>query len=66
MGFTKITELPLLLHRVERDPFLDPTRGDRAPLDGARYGDLTTAPQAALAVDPDELRVRSRHAELAG
>ena len=57
MGFTKVTELPLLLHRVEPDPFLDPTWADRA--------DLTTAPLVELTVDPDELRARSRHAELA-
>jgi hypothetical protein len=56
MGFTKVTELPLLLHRVEPDPFLDPTWGDRA--------DLTTA-LLVEPVDPDELRARSRHAELA-
>jgi hypothetical protein len=61
MGFTKVTELPLLLHPVERDPFLDSTGGEVRSC----AGELTTAPLDTLAVDPGELRVRSRHAELA-
>lgn len=61
MGFTKVTELPLVLHPVERDPFLDSSWGEVRS--GA--GELRTAPLDALAVDPDELRMRSRHAELA-
>jgi hypothetical protein len=67
MGFTKVTELPLLLHRVELDPFIDPTSGDGAPLGRTRLGNgnLTTALPVELAVDPDELSVRSRQAELA-
>jgi hypothetical protein len=61
MGFTKVTELPLLLHPVEPDPFLDSMSGEfRSGASG-----LTTAPLDELSVDPDELRMRSRHAELA-
>jgi hypothetical protein len=55
MGFTSVVELPLQLHPVDPDPFLDPTWGDRA--------DLTTA--LLVELEPDELRARSRHAELA-
>jgi hypothetical protein len=54
MGFTKVTELPLVLHPVERDPFLDSTSGE-----------VRSGAGDALVVDPDELRVRSLHAELA-
>jgi hypothetical protein len=58
MGFSTVTELPLVLHQVERDPFLDSTGSDRT-------GDMATAAGAELPVDVEELRVRSRHAELA-
>jgi hypothetical protein len=61
MGFTTVTELPLVLHSVEHDPFLDSTWGEVRS--GA--GELTTGPLHELAVSADELRVRSRHAELA-
>jgi hypothetical protein len=61
MEFTKVTELPLVLHPVERDPFLDSTWSEVRSC----AGEPTTAPLDTLAVDPGELRVRSRHAELA-
>jgi hypothetical protein len=59
MGFTKVTELPLVLHPVERDPFLDSMCGE------AGFREPRSAPLDALALDPDELRARSRRAELA-
>jgi hypothetical protein len=66
MASATITELPLRLHRVERDPFIDSTlrgRTDRGDAGGTR--DLTTAALAELAVDLGELRLRGRQAELA-
>jgi hypothetical protein len=67
MGFATVTELPLRLHRVEPDPFIESIPGDRTDhaQDWSGASDLTPAAAAELAVAPGELRVRSRHAELA-
>jgi hypothetical protein len=67
MGSATVTELPLRLHRVEPDPFLDPAWDNRAALGraGSGSGDLTIAPAGERDVDPDELRARGRHADLA-
>lgn len=54
MGFTSVVELPLQLHPVDPDPFLDPRWSHRPHLGGVRSGagDPTAAPLGEGAVAP--------------
>jgi hypothetical protein len=53
MGFTKVTELPLLLHPVEPDPFLDSISGElRSGMPSSPPDCTTTLLSDTCAVSP--------------
>jgi hypothetical protein len=65
MGFATITELPLRLHRVEPDPFIESMPGDQSRPGEIASSDPKGAPVRDAAIRADAGRMRGRLAELA-
>jgi hypothetical protein len=65
MGFATITELPLRLHRVEPDPFIESMPGEHSRPGEIASSDPKGAPVREQTVRADAGRMRGRLPELA-